>query len=680
VLPLTFADSITTWRLTASASSRKGLLGGTTVPLRVFQDFFVAPQLPAQLTLGDEVQAPIQIYNYLDRPQQIQLDIAPAAWFSSTEKLATTVTVAANDVTVVYVPLRITGVGDDHFEVSATGEQTSDRVQRPVQVLYNGEAQTLITSGRLASSLTVPLTLPVEAITGTRQVTLRLYPNTLSQVRQGLDGLLRRPSDNGMDIVTQNFANSLLLALLQQSGVPATDPQYSQAERLSRQGYQRLLAYESVTEPGGFSFDNYQPARPWLSAYLLWQLTEMQKFTHVDSQLIMRITNYLYNQQLPDGSWPADLMRYYGPWRPRQARLATTAYIAWMMAESGNPNYAAIGYLRQATSDEMADPYVEALVINALLTDPDAQGQAVTMLTQLAEQRQNDQGLSYWTTTLTTFQAGWGANADMETTALIVYALLQSGEQPDLAQSALDHLLSRRDPDGAFATPQLTVLTLKALLLAAAHEEVGQSATITIQLDEQPPHQLVLNGTEGEPKGITLTGLLPTATLQVTVQGELLAPYQLIRDYVMPWTAVAAVSAATPDQPVAITTTYDRSTVALHEVITMQTMITVTSETGSDRRPEAWVATLGLPPGFTPLPADLAALTAMRIVSSYEVSPNQLRLYLTRLYPGRSYALTLRLQANTPGYLQVLPSQLAEQYGNGERAVDMPQSIEVTVP
>src|SRR5262249_21154459 len=37
VMPLTFADSITTWRLSASASSKAGSLGGVSAPLRVFQ-------------------------------------------------------------------------------------------------------------------------------------------------------------------------------------------------------------------------------------------------------------------------------------------------------------------------------------------------------------------------------------------------------------------------------------------------------------------------------------------------------------------------------------------------------------------------------------------------------------------------------------------------------------------
>ncbi len=60
-LSLDFADSITTWRLTASASSRLGLLGGATRPLRVFQDFFVDLDLPLALTQNDEVAFPVAV-------------------------------------------------------------------------------------------------------------------------------------------------------------------------------------------------------------------------------------------------------------------------------------------------------------------------------------------------------------------------------------------------------------------------------------------------------------------------------------------------------------------------------------------------------------------------------------------------------------------------------------------
>src|SRR5205085_6422616 len=78
---LPFADSITTWRLTASASSKGGALGGVTAPLRVFQDFFVDIDLPIELTQNDEVAFPVAVYNYLKGPQTVTLDLQPQPWF-----------------------------------------------------------------------------------------------------------------------------------------------------------------------------------------------------------------------------------------------------------------------------------------------------------------------------------------------------------------------------------------------------------------------------------------------------------------------------------------------------------------------------------------------------------------------------------------------------------------------
>ena len=69
------ADAITTWRLTASAVTANGELGGTTVPLRVFQPFFVELNLPIAMTRGDEVGVPIVVYNYLSEIQKVELAV-----------------------------------------------------------------------------------------------------------------------------------------------------------------------------------------------------------------------------------------------------------------------------------------------------------------------------------------------------------------------------------------------------------------------------------------------------------------------------------------------------------------------------------------------------------------------------------------------------------------------------
>jgi alpha-2-macroglobulin-like protein len=80
-LSLELADSITAWRLTAGAVTAEGALGGGEWPIRVFQPFFVDLNLPPALTRGDEVQAPIVVYNYLDEPQTVKLTLKDADWF-----------------------------------------------------------------------------------------------------------------------------------------------------------------------------------------------------------------------------------------------------------------------------------------------------------------------------------------------------------------------------------------------------------------------------------------------------------------------------------------------------------------------------------------------------------------------------------------------------------------------
>ncbi len=75
------ADSITDWRLSASAVSAEGKLGGAQSSIRVFQPFFVDVNLPVALVRGDEVAMPVVVYNYLDKPQSVELQLADAPWF-----------------------------------------------------------------------------------------------------------------------------------------------------------------------------------------------------------------------------------------------------------------------------------------------------------------------------------------------------------------------------------------------------------------------------------------------------------------------------------------------------------------------------------------------------------------------------------------------------------------------
>src|SRR5262249_23701736 len=110
-LDIDLADSITTWRLSAGAVAADGSLGAVQSAIRVFQPFFVDLNLPVALTRGDEVTLPVVLYNYLDKPQTVELSLADAGWFQRLDEPTRRVELAAGEVKSASYRLRVTKVG-----------------------------------------------------------------------------------------------------------------------------------------------------------------------------------------------------------------------------------------------------------------------------------------------------------------------------------------------------------------------------------------------------------------------------------------------------------------------------------------------------------------------------------------------------------------------------------------
>jgi uncharacterized protein YfaS (alpha-2-macroglobulin family) len=192
-LQIPMADSITTWRLTALASSQDGRLGSTTRGVRVFQDFFVDIDLPVSLTQGDEISIPIGVFNYLPQAQQVRLEVEPDDWFELAGPAEQTLTIASNDIQVVYVPIRVLDFGQQGFQVTAWGEKMSDAIRRVVNVVPNGKAIHHTESDWLRESKRVPVNVPAAAVPGATSVEVKIYPGVMAQAVEGLEKILRLP-------------------------------------------------------------------------------------------------------------------------------------------------------------------------------------------------------------------------------------------------------------------------------------------------------------------------------------------------------------------------------------------------------------------------------------------------------------------------------------------------------
>jgi uncharacterized protein YfaS (alpha-2-macroglobulin family) len=187
------ADSITTWRLTALASSQDGRLGFTTRGIRVFQDFFVDIDLPVALTQGDEISIPIGVFNYLPEAQEVRLVVEQEPWFELLGEAEQTLTIASNDIEVVYFPIRVIRFGRRGFQVTAWGEQMSDAIRREVNVVPDGKEVRLTESDWLREDKEVEITLPPEVVPETPYVEVKIYPGVMAQVVEGLEKILRLP-------------------------------------------------------------------------------------------------------------------------------------------------------------------------------------------------------------------------------------------------------------------------------------------------------------------------------------------------------------------------------------------------------------------------------------------------------------------------------------------------------
>jgi uncharacterized protein YfaS (alpha-2-macroglobulin family) len=194
-LAVNFADSITTWRLSASASSRGGALGGVAAPLKVFQDFFVDIDLPVTLTQADEVAFPVAVYNYLKTPQTVTLELQAEPWFTLLDPggLTRKLDLAPDQVTSVKFRIKADKIGNQPLTVKARGSKLSDAVKRVVEVVPNGQKFEKVVNDRLSGKVAQTIEIPPNAIPDASKLLVRIYPGVVAQVLEGTEGMLRLP-------------------------------------------------------------------------------------------------------------------------------------------------------------------------------------------------------------------------------------------------------------------------------------------------------------------------------------------------------------------------------------------------------------------------------------------------------------------------------------------------------
>lgn len=673
---LTVADSITTWRISSTANTKNGKLGSNVSSLKVFQEFFIDIDFPVSLTQNDEVSVPIAIYNYLKEDQTITLSVKERDWFELLDKPVKKRTLEQNEVTVEYFRIRVKEIGNHAFQVLAKGSTRSDAIERRIEIKPDGDPINISYSDRLDGNIRQIVTLPGDTIEKSQQVIVKVYPGLFSQVVEGLDSLFRMPGGCFEQTSSTTYPNVLALKYMQDTGIISPEIELK-ASNFINQGYQRLLTFE--VPGGGFEWFGKTPAHNVLTAYGLMEFYDMSLVHNVDSNVITRTQNFLVSRQKGDGSFPPDsggiaegaINAYQGN------TLRTTGYIAWALAYSkynNEPLHRALNYIRSNLNLE-SDSYTLAILANAFLANNPKDETGQQILDVLDKRKKSSDKGYYWEQNLKTSMYGSDNVAQIETTALIAYAMIIGKSHFSTVEGGINYLITKKDSFGNWFSTQSTVATLRTFiksLEAGSSESEGK-----IEIFSGDKHIKTINITKKNYDVMQQVDISPFVNrgdnnIELRMSGDEDASflYQIAGTYYIP----SEDKIEDDFEPLTITMNYDKTTLKVDDMVKVEVNV---SNNYPDVDLGMMIVDMGIAPGFDVVMDDFANYLERGMFSKVEPAGRQLILYIDEMKANKELNFSYRMKARFPMKVKS-PSSVFYSYYGDEKSTYTPKEIEVS--
>jgi len=683
------ADNITTWKLTAVASTKNGELGRAEKDLRAFQPFFVEHDPPRVLTQGDEIAYPVVLRNYLDRAQTLKAWIKPDNWFTLLGPEQMPVKVGAGDAAQAVFRYRaVAAVTDGKQQVGAANADISDAAQKSVDVHPFGRVASVAAGGIFEKEDALLLQVPKDAIAGSLKARIKIYPNLLAHVVENMEAGLERPNGCGEQTISSTYPSLLVTEVYAKS---ATKPAVAlKAQRYLAAGYERLLRYQDAS--GGFTYWGNGSPDLALTAYAVEFLHHASLFMEVDEDMARTAANWILKQQGPDGSW-----RSHGSQNDKD-EILLTAYVAQTLAGITNTEALAAAESRQpdprklalekalaflaAHRDLLDEPYAVASYALAARAAGNATV-SVELLARLRKEVHHEGNAAYWALERNTPFYGWGRTGRLESTALVLRALNDSGKadpiDKELVNQGLLFLLRNEDKDGMWYSGQTSVHVLKTLLSAVAMREAEAGGRLQVRVNNHAAATLDLppGQTIAAPLEVDLTKFITPGENRVELvassAGAMSA--QIVAESYVPWkdddgADKKSVPNATSKLKFAVS--YSPTQAGAGDSIECR----VRAERLGYQGYGMMLGEIGLPPGADVDRQSLEhALTGSYALDRYDVLPDRVIVYLWPRAGGSEF--TFRFRPRFAMQAQTAPSLLYDYYNPDSAITLKPVRFEV---
>lgn len=483
----TMPDSLTSWRLTAIATTADTQVGETFTNVLAKQEIAVDPIMPRGVTAGDSFQLSALVQNFGAETAVLTVslaDFADPSLLSRHSDAVQTITVAPNSRQIVGWQLTAEQAGELPITIMARqGDVVVDAIELPLPIrpLAIPTVHTEIGDfrGEWATTLThTPDALPQS------HVKIELSRSIAGSLVEGLDYLTGFPYGCVEQTMSSALPNAVVSRAFFQLGIGSRDPELPAKVNAS---LQKLYGFQHDDGGWGWWFDDASEA--YQTAWVLFGLAQIQEAGYeVDEAVLERGANWLNeNMQALD---------------PR-----TRAYALYTMAVAGQPNEAVTDSVFAGDWTKL-DAFAQASLALALHKVGNTAAAEIVLDHLVETAVVLDNGHVYWEGS---DQDGVYRSKTMASntrnTALVLSAFAQIRPNSELEAGIVRWLMAQRRAQGWGTTNETSfaILGLTDHLLASSSTAAG-STEYTVLLNGET----VFSGTLGQGQ--------PSASLEIPAE------------------------------------------------------------------------------------------------------------------------------------------------------------------
>ncbi len=646
------SDAITSFRATVEGISEDGMLGHAEKTYFTQLPFSMSVKIPVEVATEDVVSIPLTLKNNTGESLRGELEIIAPESLTAMNNMSGMRRIAPDEAETVYLNYKVSSkTGTGNFKVSFRSRGLSDAFIQQVKTVPKGFPVEIAVAGNdKEKSFSVDIQ---NLVNGSLNAAFTAYPSVVDDLMSGVESILREPYGCFEQTSSSSYPNVLVLQYLENT--EAVDLKtMTRARELLDKGYKRLVTFE--TSEKGYEWFGSAPGHEALTAYGLMQFNEIkQVYPGIDQKMIDRTADWLLARRDGKGGFDRNqrALDSYG----RADKKITDAYIVYSLTEAGYKNLDQEMRHQTGIAEKSNDPYLIALITNAMYNVGDTK-QADKLMKKLLKLQNKDNA---WIGEKHSITCSTGKSLQVETTSLVTLALIKS-QKPDIKKlnQAVKSIVSSRSGYGGFGSTQATVMALKALTeYSKFSKRTDEAGTIEIYVNKRKVAEQSYEAGQTDPIEIKnlekylKQGVSDIKIRYIDVKNPL--PYSFGIHY------NTTLPNSSDSCKVLLNTKIASNRVDAGETVRLTTQLQNKTKDGLPMT----LAIVGIPAGLSPQPWQLKELQEKKTVDFYEIKGNRVIFYYRQMQPEEKRTIHLDLKADIPGTYEA-PASCAYLYYTNE--------------